>query len=245
MSGEKVTRETVARLPASGAQAIMRRMVNRVQKFLATLALSGFAISGAAALSLSIERVQADDAVRATAAQSEPGLAQPAVAPRPVVAATWSVAQAQALLRAIQGTAMEGLNPADYQPEALRAAIAAGEGEELNRVATSVFTWLVEDYRDGHTPLAARSGYLMEDSDAAMLPTPVLMERALANGDVVRVFSAVDAGLSVQRQNKRVRVDGELTVRQGHDIAHAVKDALIASVPHTISDVTVHIEPAK
>ena len=43
----------------------------------------------------------------------------------------------------------------------------------------------------------------------------------------------------------QVRVDGELTVRQGHDIAHAVKDALIASVPHTISDVTVHIEPAK
>ena len=43
----------------------------------------------------------------------------------------------------------------------------------------------------------------------------------------------------------QVRVDGALTVREGHDIAHAVKDALIASVPHTISDVTVHIEPTK
>lgn len=42
----------------------------------------------------------------------------------------------------------------------------------------------------------------------------------------------------------QVRVDGELTVRAGHEIAHAVKDALIASAPHTISDVTVHIEPA-
>ena len=42
----------------------------------------------------------------------------------------------------------------------------------------------------------------------------------------------------------QVRVDGELTVRAGHDIAHAVKDALIASAPHAISDVTVHIEPA-
>lgn len=42
----------------------------------------------------------------------------------------------------------------------------------------------------------------------------------------------------------QVRVDGALTVRAGHEIAHAVKDALIASVPHTISDVTVHIEPA-
>jgi cation diffusion facilitator family transporter len=42
----------------------------------------------------------------------------------------------------------------------------------------------------------------------------------------------------------QVRVDGQLTVREGHDIAHAVKDALLASAPHRISDVTVHIEPA-
>lgn len=43
----------------------------------------------------------------------------------------------------------------------------------------------------------------------------------------------------------QVRVEGELTVRAGHDIAHAVKDALIASVTHRISDVTVHVEPLK
>ena len=42
----------------------------------------------------------------------------------------------------------------------------------------------------------------------------------------------------------QVRVDGDLTVREGHDIAHAVKDALMGSVSHRISDVTVHIEPA-
>jgi divalent metal cation (Fe/Co/Zn/Cd) transporter len=34
-------------------------------------------------------------------------------------------------------------------------------------------------------------------------------------------------------------------VREGHDIAHAVKDALIASAPHAISDVMVHVEPMK
>jgi len=42
----------------------------------------------------------------------------------------------------------------------------------------------------------------------------------------------------------QVCVDGDLTVRAGHNIAHAVKDALLASA-HRISDVTVHIEPAK
>lgn len=41
----------------------------------------------------------------------------------------------------------------------------------------------------------------------------------------------------------QVRVDGELTVRAGHAIAHAVKDALLASAQHAISDVSVHIEP--
>lgn len=40
----------------------------------------------------------------------------------------------------------------------------------------------------------------------------------------------------------QVRVDGSLTVTKGHDIAHAVKDRLIASPLH-ISDVTVHVEP--
>lgn len=41
----------------------------------------------------------------------------------------------------------------------------------------------------------------------------------------------------------QVRVPGDLSVRAGHDIAHAVKDALVASARHRISDVTVHIEP--
>lgn len=43
----------------------------------------------------------------------------------------------------------------------------------------------------------------------------------------------------------QVRVDGEMSVREGHSIAHAVKDALLASQPHAISDVTVHVEPMK
>jgi cation diffusion facilitator family transporter len=42
----------------------------------------------------------------------------------------------------------------------------------------------------------------------------------------------------------QIRVEGDLTVRAGHDIAHAVKDALIASAPHRITDVIVHVEPS-
>ena len=39
-----------------------------------------------------------------------------------------------------------------------------------------------------------------------------------------------------------VRVDGDLSVRDGHEIAHRVKDELLAS-QHRINDVTIHIEP--
>lgn len=43
----------------------------------------------------------------------------------------------------------------------------------------------------------------------------------------------------------QIRVDGDLSVRAGHDIAHAVKDALVGSAPHRITDVMVHVEPMK
>ena len=41
-----------------------------------------------------------------------------------------------------------------------------------------------------------------------------------------------------------VEVDGALTVREGHNIAGAVKHALVQSELH-VSDVSVHIEPAQ
>jgi cation diffusion facilitator family transporter len=40
----------------------------------------------------------------------------------------------------------------------------------------------------------------------------------------------------------QVRVDGDLSVRAGHEIAHAVRSALLAS-PLRVSDVSVHVEP--
>ena len=39
-----------------------------------------------------------------------------------------------------------------------------------------------------------------------------------------------------------VIVDGNLTVREGHDIAHRVKDAILDAKPQ-VYDVLVHIEP--
>ena len=41
----------------------------------------------------------------------------------------------------------------------------------------------------------------------------------------------------------QIRVAGDLSVRQGHEIAHQVKDTLLAS-RFRVSDVSVHVEPA-
>jgi divalent metal cation (Fe/Co/Zn/Cd) transporter len=41
-----------------------------------------------------------------------------------------------------------------------------------------------------------------------------------------------------------VRVDGEMSVRRGHDIAHEVKGAICTTDPR-IADVRVHVEPAE
>jgi protein involved in polysaccharide export with SLBB domain len=54
---------------------------------------------------------------------------------------------------------------------------------------------------------------------------------ALQQGDVMRVFSAVDSALPVQRQNKRVRVEGEV-LRPGEYVlppASSIADALAAA----------------
>jgi divalent metal cation (Fe/Co/Zn/Cd) transporter len=40
-----------------------------------------------------------------------------------------------------------------------------------------------------------------------------------------------------------IEVNGDLTVRQGHQIAHEVKDAIMHALPQ-VQDVLTHIEPA-
>lgn len=87
---------------------------------------------------------------------------------------------------------------------------------------------------------------LDEIMDASVAPEVVAAVRALA-GDVPGVV-AIDkcrirkSGLHLAL-DIHVVVDGDWTVRRGHEIAHEVKDRLMAS-PHRINDVVVHIEPA-
>ena len=95
----------------------------------------------------------------------------------------WTLADARALVAAIEAIDAEGLIPADYLPAALRAAIAAGEGPALDVAASKSFAWLIEDLRDGRTPMEARVQWFAVDPDQDVNPTTVLMAMIRANMD--------------------------------------------------------------
>ena len=103
----------------------------------------------------------------------------------------WSVSNASALLGIIDSIGAEGLEPADYNPEELRNAIAAGESETLNKIASKTFVWLVEDLRDGRTPMDSRKQWFVRDPDADLMPSHDLLRRATQGDDVVGTLASL------------------------------------------------------
>jgi murein L,D-transpeptidase YcbB/YkuD len=103
----------------------------------------------------------------------------------------WPLADAQALLGVIAKIGADGLLPDDYQPAALRAAIAAGEGAELDAQASRSFVWLAQDMRDGRTRMDSRLQWFVVDTDVDANPVDALMERALAAHDIAGVIAGL------------------------------------------------------
>ncbi len=115
----------------------------------------------------------------------------PAPAPPAVVIPAWQISDAQTLLSAINAIGAEGLRPSDYLPIQLEAAIAAGPGDALNAAATKSFTWLVEDLRDGRTPMASRMEWFVVDPDTATNPTDKLLASALETKNVAGTLASL------------------------------------------------------
>ena len=110
----------------------------------------------------------------------------------PVLVREWNVAQAKQLLAFIPTVAAEGLVPSDYRAEALSAAIAQGPGTTLNETASEIFVWLVEDLRDGRTPMDARRQWFVVDPDPDVLPSHRLLETAVETGDIAGTLRALN-----------------------------------------------------
>ena len=110
----------------------------------------------------------------------------------PVLEREWTLAQAEKLLAFIPTVADEGLVPGDYRAEALAAAIAQGRGPALDAVASEIFIWLVEDLRDGRTPMDARRQWFVVDPDPDVLPSHRLLETAVETGDIAGTLRALN-----------------------------------------------------
>ncbi len=180
----------------------MRSGVAKLALVSGTLALAGLGSLPAAARQADPATVPATITPAPVASESP---APPAVspvptetpAPVPVVVPVaepimvWPRMQAQALLDAINAVGAEGLIPADYRPDLLRAALTAGEGPALDEIASKSFSWLAEDLRDGRTPVDARVQWFALDPDRDANPTDKLMAQALASGDVAGVLASL------------------------------------------------------
>ncbi|MFM5948209.1 MAG: L,D-transpeptidase family protein [Novosphingobium sp.] len=97
---------------------------------------------------------------------------------------SWTVADARSLLGVIEGIDADGLIPADYQPDALRTAIAGGAGAALDAQASKSFSWLIEDMRDGRTRMESRLQWFVVDTDVEKNPTSAVMAKALASSNI-------------------------------------------------------------
>ena len=109
----------------------------------------------------------------------------------PVLVGEWSLPAARQLASFVDGIAAEGLDSQDYGPDVLAAAIAQGEGAALNEIASRTFVWLVEDLRDGRTPMEARKQWFVMDPDADRMPTARLLKDALAKGTIAETLAGL------------------------------------------------------
>ncbi|MGB7372729.1 L,D-transpeptidase family protein [Pontixanthobacter sp.] len=144
------------------------------------------------AIEVAPDAVVSDPVVQAIDAMAEPDLS-------PVQ--NWDIDHARALAAIIEGIGADGLNPADYNLAGLRAAISTAisvgapdadtPNANLNAVASKSFAFLVEDLRDGRTPMDGRKQWFVLDPDVDRYPTETLMSDALASGDMAGVLARI------------------------------------------------------
>lgn len=121
---------------------------------------------------------------------SEPLVQGDLAAPGPMVE-TWGLDHVEALINVIEGIGAEGLDPADYNHVALKALAAQGPSEALDTLASKNFVWLVEDMRDGRTPMDARVQWFVVDPDREMFRSRELLSKALGTGDIAGTLATL------------------------------------------------------
>jgi L,D-transpeptidase YcbB len=110
----------------------------------------------------------------------QPVGAQAAPVPAPLPPAVWDVVNAADLLRSIEQIGKEGLNPSDYDPAGLQAAIQSGNIAAFSAAATERFNKLSFDLALGHVKKPARIDWSVTDNDLNSEKQDALLRSALA-----------------------------------------------------------------
>jgi len=117
-------------------------------------------------------------------ADQQPEAAQSVAVPLPLPPVVWDVASAQELLAYIERIGVEGLNPADYDPAGLQAAVATGNPAIISPVATERFDQVSSDLALGHVKKPGRIDWWVADHDLDSQRQDSLLRAALAQHDL-------------------------------------------------------------
>jgi murein L,D-transpeptidase YcbB/YkuD len=124
-------------------------------------------------------------------APDQPQPPEAAPAPAPLPPAFWDYTNAQDLLRYIQQIGVEGLNPDDYDPAGLQAAIASGDVKAFSAAATQRFDLVSSDLALGHIKKPARVDWYVVDNDLDTAKQDALLRSALAQHNVAAALNGL------------------------------------------------------
>ncbi|NJC04685.1 murein L,D-transpeptidase YcbB/YkuD [Sphingomonas kaistensis] len=105
--------------------------------------------------------------------------------------AIWSAAPAAELLGFVRAIGSEGLDPRDYSPALLEAALKTGDPAQISAAANTVWPLVVRDLALGHVRGAARVQWFVRDPDLPEGRTRQLLDAALAGGSVTATLNGL------------------------------------------------------
>ncbi len=156
-----------------------------------TIAWKSFALITAASLPLQLASAQTvparDPMAPLPEARTMPAPITPAapVEVPPAPPPLWQVGDARALLAYIATIGSEGLDPRDYDPAGLDAALRSGDPVVMSAAATEQFGKLAGDLALGHVRGKDRQDWHVNDADLTPAASALLLAGALERHDIV------------------------------------------------------------
>jgi murein L,D-transpeptidase YcbB/YkuD len=153
-------------------------------------------------------------------ALAAPAQAEPVPPPAPLPPPVWRFDQAAALLTYIQWIGREGLDPADYDPAGLEAAMQSPDPMVLAQAATDRFNKLSSDLALGHVRGDARGDWHVVDKDLDAARQRLLLEAALREN---KIADALNGLLPVHPQYGALKNALSVTPRSEAQKIHKIR----------------------